>query len=97
MRRLRHDRVSADRTVLIRYLSHEFGDCCDWLVIIINQIIFNECAFLSFKDVFELLNASMHPFKTCAICKLCFDVYSFVLGMAISAKSVHLFKYCINK
>ena len=35
-------------------------------VIIIYQIIFNECAISSFKDVFELFNASMHPFKTCA-------------------------------
>ena len=40
-------------------------DICDMssvLVIIINQIIFNECAISSFKDVFELFNASMHPF-----------------------------------
>ena len=38
-------------------------------LLIINQIIFNECAISSFKDVLELFNASMHPFKTCAICK----------------------------
>ena len=48
----------------------------DFLIIIMNQIIFNECAISSFKDVFELFNAPMHPFKTCAIC---FDVYSFVI------------------
>ena len=40
-------------------------DICDMssvLVIIVNQIIFNECAISSVKDVFELFNASMHPF-----------------------------------
>ena len=35
----------------------------------VRDLIFNECAISSFKDVFELFNASMHPFKTCAICK----------------------------
>ena len=29
-------------------------------------LFINECAISSFKDVFELFNASMHPFKTCA-------------------------------
>ena len=51
------------------YTTDIIGDCCDWLVIIINQIIFNECSISSFKDVFELFDASIHPFKTCAICK----------------------------
>ena len=38
-------------------------------LLIINWIILNECVISSIKDVFELFNASMHPFKTSAICK----------------------------